>query len=93
MGMAPPFYFTNLSTQQLKEGDAARLNSELEQQLENYRPKNSPVEFTVTDATNNYGKDITIYVAMESENNGWLIVCSPKCRPDYVILVNKLQPN
>ena len=93
MGMAPPFYFTNLTTQQLNGDDVASLSNELQQQLENYRPKNPPVELTVTDATNNYGKDIKIYVAMESENDGWLIVCSPKCRPDYVIQVNKLQPN
>lgn len=93
MGMAPPFYFTKLATQQLNGDDAGKLSKELEQQLENYRPKSAPVELTVAAATNNYGKSIKIYVAMESENNGWLIVCAPQCRPDYVILVNKLQSN
>jgi hypothetical protein len=64
----------------------------LQEQLETYRPKHAPVEMSVTDATNNYGRSITIYVAMESEDSGWLVVCAPQCRPDYVILVNKRQP-
>lgn len=90
-GLPPPFYFTKLSTHELNAADAARRSEQLQEQLENYRPKNPPVEMSVTDATNNYGNSITIYAAMESEDNGWVIVCTPQCRLDYVILVNKRQ--
>ena len=48
---------------------------------------------TVVDATNNYGRSITVFMSMESEHKGWLIVCTPKCRSNYVIIVSKLQPN
>ena len=82
-----------LSTQELNAADAARRSEQLQEQLENYRPKNPPVEMSVTNATNNYGKSITIYAAMESDANGWVIVCAPQCRLDYVILVNKRKAN
>ena len=91
LGLPPPFYFTKLSTQELNAADAAERSKQLQEQLENYRPKNAPVEMSVTNATNNYGKTITIYAAMESADNGWVVVCAPQCRLDYVILVNKRQ--
>ena len=91
MGLPPPFYFTKISTQELDAADAAERSKQLREQLENYRPKNPPVEMSVTDATNNYGKSITIYTAMESADNGWVVVCAPQCRLDYVILVNRRQ--
>jgi len=93
MGIAPPFYFTKLSTRELSADDAARRSDELKQQVETYRPKTAPVKMTIADATNNHGKSITVYAVMESETNGWLVVCTPQCRLDYVILVNKLQAN
>lgn len=91
LGIPPPFYFTRLSTQELNAADAAERSRQLQEQLETYQPKHAPVEMSATDATNNYGKRITIYAAMESADNGWLVVCAPQCRPDYVILVNKRQ--
>ncbi len=92
-GMAPPFYFTKLATRELSPSEAAVVSERLAKQIETYRPDASPVAMTVVDATNNYGKSITVYMPMQSEQSGWLIVCAPQCRPDYVILVSRLEPN
>ena len=92
-GMTPPFYFTALSARELSAGEAARVSDDLAKEVETYRPAGSLAGMTVFDATNNYGRSITVFMPMESEDNGWLIVCTPQCRSDYVIIVSKLQPN
>ena len=92
-GMAPPFFFTQLSAQELTADEAARHSEDLAKAVETYRPEGSPSAMSVIEATNNYGLGIKAFLAMQSETNGWLIVCTPECRPDYVILINKLQRN
>jgi hypothetical protein len=92
-GMTPPFYFTELSARELNAGEAARVSEDLAKEVETYRPAGSLLGMTVVDATNNYGRSITVFMPMESEDNGWLIVCTPQCRSDYVIIVSKLQSN
>ncbi len=91
--MTAPFYFTELSARELSAGEAARVSDDLVQEVETYRPAGSLASMTVVDATNNYGRSITVFMSMESEDKGWLIVCTPKCRSDYVIIVSKLQSN
>ncbi len=92
-GMAPPFYFTQLSSRDLSASEAAQVSDKLRSEVETYRPGSSLVGMTVVDAINNYGRSITVFMPMQSNDNGWLIVCTPQCRPDYVIIVSKLQPN
>ncbi len=91
--MAPPFYFTQLSSRDLSASEAAQVSDKLRSEVETYRPGSSLVGMTVVDAINNYGRSITVFMPMQSNDNGWLIVCTPQCRPDYVIIVSKLQPN
>ncbi|MGD2139544.1 MAG: hypothetical protein PVH25_04040 [Burkholderiales bacterium] len=93
MGLMPPFYFTKLSARDLDDGEAARLSDELAGQVETYRPKTAPVQMSILEATNNYAKNITVYTAMESADNGWVLVCTPECRPNYVIIVEKRKRN
>jgi len=92
-GLAPPYYFTKLSARELAAGEVAARSEELEKEVETYRPKGALEQMTVIDATNNYGQTIKVFMAMESKQDGWLVVCTPKCEPGYVILINKLQPN
>jgi hypothetical protein len=92
-GMPPPFYFTSLSVRELDAGEAARRSEELEQEVETYRPGGALERMTIIDATNNYERSIKVFMAMESDNDGWLVVCTPECRPDYVILVKKRKRN
>lgn len=92
-GMEPPFYFTQMSARELTAAEAANRSEELRQSIDTYRPAGSPTAMTVIDATNNYGRSIKAFVAMQSDTDGWLIVCTPECRPDYVIVMNKLQAN
>lgn len=92
-GLQPPFYFTRLSARELSGAAVAERNEQLQQMVETYRPQRLPDRMVAFDATNNYGQSFSAYLAMETDTNGWLVVCTPKCRPDYVILVNKLQPN
>lgn len=93
MGMAPPFYFTELSVRDLSAREAAQVSEKLRRQVETYRPGSSLMGMSVVDAINNYGQSITVFMPMRSPNDGWLIVCTPQCRPDYVIIVSKLQSN
>ena len=92
-GMPPPFYFTELSVRDLSASEAAQVSDKLRSEVETYRPGSSLAGMTVVDAINNYGRSITVFMPMESEENGWLIVCTPQCRSDYVIIVSKLEPN
>ena len=92
-GMAPPFYFTEVSARELSADEAAGVSDDLAKEVETYRPTGSLAGMTVVDAVNNYGKGITVFMPMQSETDGWLIVCTPQCRSDYVIVVSKLQRN
>ncbi|UCH49892.1 MAG: hypothetical protein JSU95_09105 [Betaproteobacteria bacterium] len=92
-GMVPPFYFTELSARELSADEAARVSDDLVKVVETYRPGSSLASMTVVDAINNYGRSITVFMPMHTEEKGWLIVCTPKCRSDYVIIVSKLRPN
>ncbi len=91
--MLPPFYFTELSVQELSLDEAARRSEQLARKVETYRPAGEIERMETIDAVNNYGRKITIHVAMESENNGWVLVCTPDCQPNYVILIEKRQRN
>ena len=92
-GMEPPFYFTELSARDLSAGEAARVSEKLRNEVETYRPGSSLAGMTIVDAINNHGRSITVYMPMQSQNDGWLIVCTPRCRADYVIIISKLEPN
>ena len=89
----PPFYFTDLSVQAFSGNDAAQRSEQLAQTVETYRPSGPLQSMEVVEATNNYGRSIKVYVAMESDANGWLVVCTPECQPNYVIVVKKRQRN
>jgi hypothetical protein len=92
-GMRPPFYFTELSARTLSLGEAARLSDDLAKKVETYRPEGSLAGMTVVDAINNHGRSISVFMPMQSQDDGWLIVCTPQCRSDYVIMISKLRPN
>jgi hypothetical protein len=89
----PPFYFTKLSARELTAGEATVRSEELQKEVDTYRPKGTVEQMTVVDATNNYGHTINVFLAMESQEKGWLLVCTPRCELDYVIVIDKLQPN
>ncbi len=91
--MLPPFYFTGFSLQAFSGEEAAQRSEELAMQVETYRPAGPIGRMEIIDAVNNYGRSIRIHVAMESENNGWVLVCTPNCQPNYVILIAKRQRN
>jgi hypothetical protein len=91
--MLPPFYFTDISMREVRGEEAARRSEELAEAVETYRP-GAPLQYMqIIDATNNYGRSISINVAMETENNGWLVVCTPQCQPNYVIVIKKRKSN
>ncbi len=92
-GMPAPFYFTRLSARDLSNGEAAKLSAQLQRDIATYQPDGVPAAMSVFEVVNNYGRRITVFMPMESKENGWLIVCTPECRADYVILVNRLLPN
>lgn len=92
-GLAPPFYFHHLSVHDLAPDEAGRQNEVLKQTIVTYRPESDLVGMTRIEAENNYGQVVTMYMPMQTEDKGWLIVCTPECRPDYVIILNKLQKN
>ncbi len=91
--MLPPFYFTELSVRELSAEDAARRSEQLAEEVETYRPAGPIKRMETIDAVNNYGRSIQIHVAMESGNNGWVLVCTPDCQPSYVILIGKRKPD
>jgi len=91
--MLPPFYFTELSVRQLSPQEGVQRSEQLAAAVETYRPAGAIERMEIIDAVNNYGRSIEIYVAMESENDGWVVVCTPQCQPSYVILIKKRQPN
>ncbi|KPK30061.1 MAG: hypothetical protein AMJ66_09830 [Betaproteobacteria bacterium SG8_40] len=91
--MLPPFYFTGLSLRELSAEEAAQRSEQLAREVETYRPAGPIARMQTIDAVNNYGRSIAIHVAMESENNGWVLVCTPNCQPNYVILIEKRKRN
>ena len=92
-GKGPPYFFRDVGVEKLSAEEASKRSAELEQQLVTYRPETSLAEMSIVKAENNHGDVTRIFMAMESEKNGWAIVCTPECQPDYVILINKLEPN
>lgn len=93
MGYAPPFYFHHVSAKELTPEEASERNQALKDQIVTYQPQGEPVGMTRIEAENNYGQVVTMYMPMETPDKGWLIVCTPECRSDYVIIVNKRQKN
>ncbi|HUU73611.1 MAG TPA: hypothetical protein VMW70_13365 [Burkholderiales bacterium] len=91
--MLPPFYFTGLSVRELSAEEAVQRSESLAQEVETYRPEGALKRMEIVDAVNNYGRSIKVYVAMESDDNGWVVVCTPECQPSYVILIEKRKPN
>ncbi len=91
--MLPPFYFTGLSMSEFSGDEAAKRSEELAAKVETYRPGGPLQRLQVVDAVNNYGRNVTIHVAMESDANGWVVVCTPQCQPNYVIVVKKRESN
>jgi hypothetical protein len=92
-GMEPPFYFRKVWVEELSSDEAEKRSEQLSEQIVTYRPDSKITGMTIVKAENNYGHVTEIFMPMQSETNGWMIVCAPDCQPDYVILISKLQPN
>jgi hypothetical protein len=54
-----------------------------------FRPKVEITNVYDIELTNNHDSLIRLVIALEKQGNGWLLVCNPDCRPEYVILFNK----
>ena len=93
MGLMPPFYFKEISVRELGVEQAAARSKTLAEQIATYRPEGELAGMTLVDAVNNYGHTIEMILTKESDNKGWLLVCTPECRADYVIILERRQAN
>jgi len=91
--MTPPFYFKKVWKEELDGDEAAKRSEQLSKQIVTYRPAKEITGMTIVRAENNYGHVTEIFMPMQSETEGWAIVCAPECQPDYVILISKLEAN
>ena len=87
-GIAPPFYFTNITVENVSEADSGVLIDSLEKQVVTFRP-NVVTRVSKAYLTDNHKNIIEVVVAYEDNVSGWLLVCAPSCRPEYVILFEK----
>jgi hypothetical protein len=91
MGLAPPFYFKKITARELDAAQATQRSAELAGDIPTFRPAGAITSMSYVDAVNNYAQIIRMIVAMESDTRGWMLVCAPECRADYVIVLEKLQ--
>jgi hypothetical protein len=92
-GMMPPFYFKKVWVEELSREEADQRSEQLSRQIDIYRPAKRIAGMTIVKAENNYGQVTEIFMPMQSETEGWAIVCAPECQSDYVIVISKLEPN
>jgi hypothetical protein len=86
MGIPPPYFFTKIETVQYSDADAQSLSAVLAGKVVTYTPQveiNKLLEFRLH---GNHETIANLMVAFESESKGWILVCAPDCRPEYVIL-------
>jgi len=90
-GMTPPFYFKAIRLEKLSSDEANIRSAQLSEQIVTYRPGNKIAGMSIVEVENNYGNVTEIFMPMQSDNSGWMIVCTPDCQPDYVIVISKLE--
>lgn len=91
MGIPPPYFFTKIEMEQYLDEDAQAMSASLATQVVTYTPKvkiNKLLEFKLH---GNHETIAKLMVALESDSKGWILVCAPDCRPEYVILFEERQ--
>ncbi len=93
----PPYYFrvtfSSTDAREIKADRKTRYLDRLMTDIVTFRPQVPISELYAIDLTNNHHVVIRVFVALETKTNGWLLVCNPECRPEYVILFQKRKSN
>ena len=85
----PPYYFTNVKVGEARSENMSGYLDKLMTDVMTFRPKVEITNVYDIELTNNHDSLIRLVIALEKQGNGWLLVCNPDCRPEYVILFNK----
>ena len=82
----PPYYFSNIKVGEIRPENVSRYLDKLMADVVTFRPQLEITKLYDVELTNNHESIIRLFIALEIKGNGWLLVCNPDCRPEYVIL-------
>ncbi len=85
-GTLPPFYFSEISVNSISDSEKDAEVSRLMKEIVTFRPQQGILNLFEVFIKNNHAHVIRLWVATESDRNGWMLVCTPECRPEYVIV-------
>ena len=82
----PPYYFSNIKVGEIRPENVSRYLDKLMADIVTFKPQLEITKLYDVELTNNHESIIRLFIALEIKGNGWLLVCNPDCRPEYVIL-------
>jgi hypothetical protein len=85
-----PRYFTEFTATELTATDARKRHEKFAKELPTYREMAPPGRLVKLVAHNDLGHELDAYFGFRSDDDGWVVLCTPECAPEYLFLMQKI---
>lgn len=92
-GQAGLRFFNTLSVRELSADEMRVRHQQFAGEIPTYSPAGTPRSMLQLRGSNDLGDVFEVYFPFESRDRGWVVICDPRCAPEYVFMINRLTEN